>query len=97
MGQHAQGRSDCLRTGDNGVERPDVPDPRRNYKGELSAAAYAMANTGGWWTNKRMPDAVSDIQQAILHRKGRSMMGAAGAMRTAVCPHWNEVSIDDIY
>ena len=68
-----------------------------NYKGELSAAAYAMANTGGWWTNKRMPDAVSDIQQAILYRKGRSMMGSAGAMRTAVCPHWNEVSIDDIY
>ena len=68
-----------------------------NYKGELSSAAYAMANTGGWWTNKRMPDAVSDIQQAILYRKGRSMMGGAGAMRTAVCPHWNEVSIDDIY
>ena len=68
-----------------------------NYKGELSAAAYAMANTGGWWTNKRMPVAVSDIQQAILYRKGRSMMGGAGAMRTAVCPHWNEVSIDDIY
>ena len=68
-----------------------------NYKGELSAAAYAMANTGGWWTNKRMPDAVSTIQQAILYRKGRSMMGGAGAMRTAVCPHWNEVSIDDIY
>ena len=68
-----------------------------NYKGELSAAAYAMANTGGWWTNKRMPDAVSDIQQAILYRKGRSMMGGAGAMRTAVCAHWNEVSIDDIY
>ena len=68
-----------------------------SYKGELSAAAYAMANTGGWWTNKRMPDAVSDIQQAILYRKGRSMMGGAGAMRTAVCPHWNEISIDDIY
>lgn len=68
-----------------------------NYKGELSAAAYAMANTGGWWTNKRMPAAASDIQQAILYRKGRSMMGGAGAMRTAVCPHWGEVSIDDIY
>ena len=68
-----------------------------NYKGELSAAAYAMANTGGWWCNKRMPDPVTTIQQAILYRKGRSMMGGAGAMRTAVCPHWNEVSIDDIY
>ena len=79
------------------VERPDFPEPRPTTRGELSAAAYAMANTGGWWTNKRMPDAVSDIQQAILYRKGRSMMGGAGAMRTAVCPHWNEVSIDDIY
>ena len=70
-----------------------------NYKGEMSAAAYAMANTGGFWTNKRMPDAVSTIQQAVLFRKGRSMMGGGGpgAMRTAVCPHWNEVSIDDIY
>ena len=68
-----------------------------NYKGEMSAAAYAMANTGGWWTNKRMPNAAGDVQQAILYRKGRSMMGGAGAMRTAVCPHWNEVSIDDIY
>ena len=73
-----------------------------NYKGEMSAAAYAMNQTGGWWTNKRMPDAatfmtVDEVQQAILYRMGRSMMGGAGAMRTAVCPHWNEVSIDDIY
>ena len=68
-----------------------------SYKGEMSAAAYAMANTGGWWTNRRMPDAVSDVQAALVYRKGRSMMGGAGAMRTAVCPHWNEVSIDDIY
>ena len=73
-----------------------------NYKGEMSAAAYAMANTGGWRTNKRMQDAatfqsVDNVQQAILYRKGRSMMGGAGAMRTAVCPHWNMISIDDIY
>ena len=63
-----------------------------NYKGELSAAAYAMANTGGFWTNKRMPDkANNNVQQAILYRMGRP------GMRTAVCPHWNEISIDDIY
>ena len=68
-----------------------------SYKGEKSAAAYAARETGGWWTNRRMPDAESDVQQAILYRKGRSMMGGAGSMRTAVCPHWNEVSIDDIY
>ena len=68
-----------------------------SFKGEMSAAAYASENTGGLVTNKRMPDAVSDVQQAILYRKGRSMMGGAGAMRTAVCPHWNMISIDDIY
>ena len=69
-----------------------------SYKGELSSAAYAMVNTAGLWTNRRMPDAsAADIQQAILFRKGRSMLGGAGAMRTAVCPHWNEISIDDIY
>ena len=73
-----------------------------NFKGELSAAAYAAMNTGGLWTNKRMPDpatfmTVDDVQQAILYRMGRSMMGGAGGMRTAVCPHWNMVSIDDIY
>ena len=28
---------------------------------------------------------------------GRSMMGGMMGMRTAVCPHWNEISIDDIY
>ena len=61
------------------------------HRGDISFADYAMQHTAGWWTNKRMPDAASNIQQAILHRKGRS------GIRTAVCPHWNEVSIDDIY
>ena len=68
-----------------------------NYKGELSAASYLMAQADAFKTNKRMPDAVSTIQQALLYRMGRSMMGGAGAMRTAVCPHWNQISIDDIY
>ena len=71
-----------------------------NYKGELSAAAYAEKMTGGWWTNKRMPDpdtllTVDDVQQAILCRKGRSMM--PNPMRLAVAPHWGYLSIDDIY
>ena len=61
------------------------------HRGDIAFSDYAMAHAGGWWTNKRMPDAASNIQQAILHRKGR--MG----IRTAVCPHWNEISIDDIY
>ena len=71
--------------------------PRQGTDAEMSAAAYATANTGGFWTNKRMPDKANHVAQAILYRKGRSMMGGAGAMRTAVCPHWNEISIDDIY
>ena len=65
--------------------------------GETSFADYAMERYGGWWCNKRMPDKTADIAQAILYRGGRSAMGASAGMRTAVCPHWGEVSIDDIY
>ena len=65
--------------------------------GSMSLADYAMSHYGGWWTNKRMPAKANHIQQAILYRMGRSMMGGAGAMRTAVCPHWGEIGIDDIY
>ena len=65
--------------------------------GEVPFADWARSNTGGWWTNKRMPAAASDNQAAILYRKGRSAMGASMGMRTAVCPHWGEVSIDDIF
>ena len=61
------------------------------HRGDISFADYAMQHTAGWWTNKRMPDKANHIQQAILYRQGRS------GMRTAVCPHWNEVGIDDIY
>ena len=43
------------------------------HRGDISFADYAMTHGGGWWTNKRMPDAASDIQQAILFRRGRSM------------------------
>ena len=65
--------------------------------GSMSLADYAMSHYGGWWTNKRMPAKAAHIQQAILYRMGRSMMGGAGGMRTAVCPHWGEIGIDDIY
>ena len=58
--------------------------------GDTAFADYA-AKYGGWWTNKRMPAKAAHIQQGILHRKGR--MG----IRTAVCPHWGRIGIDDIY
>ena len=65
--------------------------------GDEAFSDYAMANFGGFWTNKRMPAKSNHIQQGLLYRKGRSAMGASAGMRTAVCPHWGEVSIDDIY
>ena len=70
--------------------------------GDMAFSDYAMAKYGGWWTNKRMPApatfmTVDNVQQAILYRKGRAMMGGDMGMRTAVCPHWGEISIDDIY
>ena len=71
-------------------------------RGDKAFSDYGMEHYGDWWTNTRMPDgatfmSVDNVQQAILYRKGRSMMGGAGAMRTAVCPHWNVIDIDDIY
>ncbi len=65
--------------------------------GAVAFADYATMSTAGWWTNKRMPDPASNIQSAILYRMGRSLVGGEMGMRTAVCPHWNEISIDDIY
>ena len=70
--------------------------------GDMAFSDYAMAKYGGWWTNTRMPDpvtfmSVDSVQQAILYRKGRSMQGGSMGMRTAVCPHWGEISIDDVY
>ena len=58
---------------------------------EESAASYLKRQGAGFWTNSRMPAKASHIAQGILCRKGR--MG----MRTAVCPHWGYLSIDDIY
>ena len=65
--------------------------------GDESFADYAQRLYGGFWTNKRMPAKANHIQQGILYRKGRSMMAGSTGMRTAVCPHWGEVAIDDIY
>ena len=60
-------------------------------QGSISAADYLREHTAGWWTNKRMPAAASNIQAAIVCRKGRP------GIRTAVCPHWGYIGIDDVY
>lgn len=59
--------------------------------GSVTAANFCADMTGGFRTNKRMPAHSSNIQAGILHRMGRP------GIRTAVCPHWGEVGIDDIY
>ena len=64
---------------------------------EESAGSYAKRTMAGFWTNSRMPAKASHIQQAILCRKGRSMMGAGEGIRLSVIPHWGMVSIDDLY
>ena len=63
-----------------------------------SAAAYASEFTGGFWTSSRMPDVASSTktQTAIGYRKG-GMVEPGRMIRRAVCPHWGEISIDDIY
>ena len=71
-------------------------------RGDKAFSDYGMAMYGGWWTNSRMPDpatflSIDNVQAGILYRKGRSMSGSAGAMKTAICPHWNVIDIDDIY
>ena len=63
--------------------------------GDVSLADYAAAHTAGWWTNKRMPATATNVQAAILCRKGRRMMPSP--MRMAVCPSWGYFSVDDIY
>ena len=65
--------------------------------GAIAFSDYARQHFGSFTTNKRMPDPASTIQRALVFRQGRSMMGGSMGMRTAVCPHWGEISIDDIY
>lgn len=73
-------------------------DALDNHRGQVPATSFVMLNSGGFFTHKRMPAAASNIQQGLVFRKGRSFMGQQGAMiRTALCPHWGSISIDDIY
>ena len=58
---------------------------------EESAASYLKRMGDGFVTNSRMPAKVNHIQQGLACRKGR--MG----MRTAVCPHYGYIQVDDIY
>ena len=66
--------------------------------GDISAAAYLRMNSAGFFSSRRMPDTASDIAPCIIYRSGTmGLDGVNAAMRTAVCPMWGEISIDDIY
>lgn len=66
-------------------------DAGQNDRGSIAFADYAMAHTGGWWTNSRMPATAAKIARGIVHRKGR--MG----LRTACHPVWATLGVDDVY
>ena len=70
-----------------------------SYQGEMSAAAYLRSHSGGFMSSARMPDTdtTANIAQAIRFRAGTMGLDGVDAMRTAVCPTWAEVGIDDIF
>ena len=61
-----------------------------NYKGERSIWDTLRGALGGLFTNARMPAGASNVSAAIVHKRGR-------ALRTAVCPTWATLAVDDIY
>lgn len=69
----------------------------QGYGGEMSAAAYLRGQSGGFFSSRRMPDTTNTVAAAIRYRAGTLGLDGVDAMRTAVCPVWNEIAIDDIY
>ena len=63
----------------------------RGQDDTVSALAYLTRTGAGVMTHKRMPVPATNVQTAIAHRRGRP------GMRTAVCPVWNRISVDDVY
>ena len=68
-----------------------------NYKGEMAAAAYLRSNSSGFFSSSRMPATASTIAQCIRYRAGTMGMDGVNAARTATCPVWNHLGIDDIF
>ena len=66
-------------------------------KGELAAAAYLREKAGGFFASSRMPATASTIAQVIRHRAATMGLEGVNAMRTATCPVWSELGIDDVY
>jgi len=63
----------------------------------MSAAAYLRAQAGMFSASSRMPDTAATIAQCVRYRAGTMGLDGVNATRTATCPVWNELGIDDIY
>ncbi|MDE0136041.1 MAG: phage major capsid protein [Acidimicrobiaceae bacterium] len=72
-------------------------DTYSDTPGEMSAAAYLRAHSGGVFASSRMPDTSSAIAACIRYRSGTMGLDGVDAMMTAACPVWSEVAIDDPY
>ena len=73
------------------------PTTSTDTPGEMSAAAYLRSHTGGFFASSRMPDTAADEAGAILFRAGTQGLDGVNALKTATCPTWNYLSIDDPY
>ena len=65
--------------------------------GELSAAAYLRQHSGGFFASRRMPATASNLAAAVRVRAATAGLVGVDAMRLAVCPVWDILTIDDIY
>lgn len=59
--------------------------------GTISLADYVKQHAGGLWTNARMPDGSSNVNNCIRYRTGQP------GVRKACVPVWGNLAIDDIF
>ncbi|MCY3661325.1 MAG: hypothetical protein OXH28_00705 [bacterium] len=93
--------ADTIRLAETTFREPGtVGTPADQYSdtpGEMSAAAYLRAHSGGLFASSRMPATASNIAAAVRYRAGTTGLDGVNAGRTAVCPTWAMLAIDDIY
>ena len=68
-----------------------------SYKGEMSAASYLRSHSMGFFSNRRMPDTVANLAQAIRYRGGTMGLDSVNAIKTGTMPMWDSIDIDDFY
>lgn len=82
------GNADVMRLAESTFQGSDA---------ERSAAAYLRAESGGCYGSSRMPATAATIASVIRFRGGTMGLDGVDAVKTATCPVWAELGIDDIY